>query len=38
MFASFSDDKDDKYIGVVNEMYDDIEKLDLKKPKDDFER
>ena len=38
-------DKDDKYIGVVNEMYDDdvlddddIEELDLSKEKDDFER
>ena len=38
-------DKDDKYIDVVNEMYednvlddDDIEDLDLKKSKDDFER
>ena len=38
-------DKDDKYINVVNEMYDDkvlddddIENLDLSKEKDDFER
>ena len=40
-------DKDDKYIGVVNEMYDDnvlddddddIEELNLNKEKDDFER
>ena len=39
-------DKDDKYIDVVNDMYednvldddDDIEDLDLKKSKDDFER
>ena len=38
-------DKDDKYIDVVNEMYEDnvldddnIEDLDLKKSKDDFER
>ena len=38
-------DKDDKYIGVVNDMYednvlddDDIEELDLSKEKDDFER
>lgn len=38
-------DKDDKYIDVVNEMYednilddDDIEDLDLSKEKDDFER
>ena len=38
-------DKDDKYIDVVNDMYednvldeDDIEKLDLNKEKDDFER
>ena len=38
-------DKDDKYIDVVNEMYDnnvldndDIEELDLNKEKDDFER
>lgn len=38
-------DKDDKYIDVVNEMYDDnvlddddIEELDLSKEKDDFER
>jgi hypothetical protein len=38
-------DKDDKYIDVVNEMYDDnvlddddIEKLDLSKEKDDYER
>ena len=38
-------DKDDKYIDVVNEMYDDnvldeddIENLDLSKEKDDFER
>ena len=37
-------DKDDKYIDVVNEMYDDnvlddddIEELDLNKEKDDFE-
>ena len=38
-------DKDDKYIGVVNDMYDDnvlddddIEELDLNKEKDDLER
>ena len=38
-------DKGDKYIDVVNEMYDDkvldnddIEELDLSKEKDDFER
>ena len=38
-------DKDDKYIDVVNEMYDDnvldnddIEELDLSKEKDDFEK
>lgn len=38
-------DKDDKYIDVFNEMYndnvledDDIEELDLSKEKDDFER
>ena len=38
-------DKDDKYIGVVNDMYednvlddDDIEELNLNKEKDDFER
>ena len=38
-------DKDDKYINVVNDMYednvlddDDIEDLDLSKEKDDFER
>ena len=38
-------DKDDKYIDVVNEMYEDnvlddedIEELDLSKEKDDFER
>lgn len=38
-------DKDDKYIDVVNDMYDDnvlddddIEKLDLSKEKDDYER
>ena len=38
-------DKDDKYINVVNDMYednvlddDDIEELDLNKEKDDFER
>ena len=38
-------DKDDKYIDVVNDMYDDnvlddddIEDLDLIKEKDDFER
>ena len=38
-------DKDDKYIDVVNEMYednvlydDDIEDLDLSKEKDDVER
>ena len=38
-------DKDDKYIDVVNEMYDDnvlddddIEEIDLNKEKDDFER
>ena len=38
-------DKDDKYINVVNEMYEDnvlddedIEDLDLSKEKDDFER
>lgn len=38
-------DKDEKYIDVVNEMYednvlddDDIEELDLSKEKDDFER
>ena len=38
-------DKDDKYIDVVNDMYednvlaeDDIEELDLSKEKDDFER
>ena len=38
-------DKDDKYIDVVNDMYDDkvlddddIENLDLSKEKDDFER
>lgn len=38
-------DKDDKYIDVVNEMYNDnvldddnIEDLDLSKVKDDFER
>lgn len=38
-------DKDDEYIDVVNEMYndnvledDDIEELDLSKEKDDFER
>ena len=38
-------DKDDKYIDVVNDLYDDnvlddddIEELDLSKEKDDFER
>ena len=38
-------DKDDKYIDVVNDMYEDnvldddnIEDLDFKKSKDDFER
>ena len=38
-------DKDDKYIDVVNDMYedkvldeDDIEDLDLSKEKDDYER
>ena len=38
-------DKDDKYIDVINEMYDDnvlddddIEEIDLNKEKDDFER
>ena len=38
-------DKDDKYVGVVNDMYednvlddDDIEDLDISKDKDDFER
>ena len=38
-------DKDDKYIDVVNDMYeynvledDDIEELDLSKEKDDFEK
>ena len=38
-------DKDDKYIDVVNDMYednvlddDDIEELDLSKEKDDYER
>lgn len=38
-------DKDDKYIDVVNEMYDDnilddddVEELDLSKEKDDLER
>lgn len=37
-------DKYDKYIDVINEMYDDIvldddiEELDLNKEKDDFER
>ena len=38
-------DKDDKYIDVINDMYednvlddDDIEELDLSKEKDDFER
>jgi len=38
-------DKDDKYIDVVNDMYDDkvlddddIEDLDLSKERDDFER
>ena len=38
-------DKDDKYIDVVNEMYEDnvlddedIEDLDLSKEKDDYER
>ena len=31
-------DKDAKYIDAVNEMYDDIEELDLNKEKDDFER
>ena len=38
-------DEDDKYIEVVNDMYednvlddDDIEELDLNKEKDDFER
>ena len=38
-------DKDDKYIDVVNDMYDDkvlddddIEELNLNKEKDDFER
>lgn len=38
-------DKDEKYIDVVNDMYDDnvlddddIEELDLSKEKDDFER
>ena len=38
-------DKDDKYIDVVNDMYDDnvlddddTEELDLSKEKDDFER
>ena len=38
-------DKDDKYIDVVNDMYEDnvlddenIEELDLSKEKDDFER
>ncbi len=38
-------DKDDKYIDVVNDLYndnvldeDDIEELDLNKEKDDYER
>lgn len=37
-------DKDDKYIDVANDMYndnvlvDDIEELDLSKEKEDFER
>lgn len=38
-------DKDDKYIDVVNEMYEDnilddedIKNLDLNKEKDDFEK
>ena len=31
-------DKDDKYIDVVNEMYDDIEDLDLSKEKYNFDR
>ena len=38
-------DKDDKYIDVVNDMYDDnvlddddIEELDLSNEKDDYER
>ena len=38
-------DKNDKYIDVINDMYDDkvldddeIEELDLRKEKDDFER
>ena len=38
-------DKDDKYIDVVNDMYEDnvlddedIKELDLSKKKDDFER
>ena len=38
-------DKDDKYIDIVNDMYEDnvlddedIENLDLSKEKDDFER
>ena len=42
---NFKYDKDDKYINVVNEMYDDnvldeddIEELDLSKEKDDFEK
>ncbi len=30
--------KNDKYIDVVNDMYDDIEELDLSKEKDDYER
>ncbi|MBD9099060.1 hypothetical protein EGP98_05675 [bacterium] len=31
-------DKNDKYIDVVNDMYEDIEELDLSKEKDVFER
>lgn len=30
--------KDAKYIDIVNEMYDDIDELDLNKEKEDFER
>ena len=44
-FRKLSYDKDDKYINVVNDMYEDnvlddedIEDLDLRKEKDDFER
>jgi hypothetical protein len=30
-------DKNDKYIEVVNDIYEDIEDLDLNKEKDDYE-